>query len=234
MKTALLIVLLGGSLAFAEDERTGASFKEGVGIQLGETTRVSIGLELATVEERVLAADVRVTAQVYREAHEASQNQGEAAGYAYASAWVDPALAERLPPHTGLQVEGHPSVTGRVLRVDRTASANGGRAELLLQLPDGEHPWKIGTFVHLSPLDAAGPPVTVIPDSAVLETVYGPFVYVVNGRSLLRTAVRLGARSGHAVEVIDGLYGGDQVAVRPVETLYLIELRATKGGGHSH
>jgi hypothetical protein len=52
MKTALLIVLLGGSLAFAEDERTGASFKEGVGIQLGETTRASIGLELATVEER--------------------------------------------------------------------------------------------------------------------------------------------------------------------------------------
>ena len=236
MKTALLIVMLGGSLAFAEDERKGASFKEGVGIQLGETTRASIGLELATVEERALAADVRVTAQVYREAREASQNQGEAAGYAYASAWVDPAVAERLPPDTSLLVAGHPSITGRVLRVDRTASANGGREELLLQLPDpdGEHAWKIGTFVHLSPLDAAGPPVTVVPDSAVLETVYGPFVYVANGRALLRTAVRLGARRGGDVEITDGLYSGDQVAVRPVETLYLIELRATKGGGHSH
>jgi multidrug efflux pump subunit AcrA (membrane-fusion protein) len=74
----------------------------------------------------------------------------------------------------------------------------------------------------------------VVPGSAVLETVYGPFVYVANGRALLRTAVRLGARRGGDVEITDGLYGGDQVAVRPVETLYLIELRATKGGGHSH
>jgi hypothetical protein len=36
------------------------------------------------------------------------------------------------------------------------------------------------------------------------------------------------------VEVSGGLYEGDTIAVRPAERLYLIELRATKGGGHSH
>jgi hypothetical protein len=30
------------------------------------------------------------------------------------------------------------------------------------------------------------------------------------------------------------LLEGDTVVTRPVQTLYLIELRATKGGGHSH
>ena len=36
------------------------------------------------------------------------------------------------------------------------------------------------------------------------------------------------------VEITDGLLAGDQVVTKPVETLWLIELRATKGGGHSH
>ena len=30
------------------------------------------------------------------------------------------------------------------------------------------------------------------------------------------------------------LLAGDQIVVKPVQTLWLIELRATKGGGHSH
>jgi multidrug efflux pump subunit AcrA (membrane-fusion protein) len=60
------------------------------------------------------------------------------------------------------------------------------------------------------------------------------FVYVLNGEAFLRTAVTTGARRGEFTEITDGLYSGDQIVVRPVETLYLIELRATKGGGHSH
>jgi len=39
---------------------------------------------------------------------------------------------------------------------------------------------------------------------------------------------------GSWVEIVDGLLAGDAVVTKPVQTLWLIELRATKGGGHSH
>ena len=57
---------------------------------------------------------------------------------------------------------------------------------------------------------------------------------VQNGDHLLRTPVTTGVENAEHVEITDGIYVGDVVATHPVETLYLIELRATKGGGHSH
>ncbi|MBL8992520.1 MAG: hypothetical protein JNM63_04215, partial [Spirochaetia bacterium] len=60
------------------------------------------------------------------------------------------------------------------------------------------------------------------------------FVYVENGKRLLRQEVKSGRQSAGQIEILEGLYSGDRVAVKPVEWLYLIELRAVKGGGHSH
>lgn len=234
MKRILLMLGIAAFCPLASGEPAGATFKEGVGVQLGEPTRAAIGLDTAVVEERRIGADIRLTAQVYREAGEASQNQGEPRGFAYASAWIEASMADLLPPGTEVSVEGHPDASASVLRVDRTAAAHGGRAELLLRIQDPAHSWRIGDFVLASPTGINAGVVTVIPTSAVLDTAYGPFAYVVNGHAYLRTAVRLGAREGGLVEVLDGLYSGDEVVTRPVETLYLIELRATKGGGHSH
>ena len=76
--------------------------------------------------------------------------------------------------------------------------------------------------------------VAAIPQSALLRTTEGSFVYAVNGDAYFRTAVKTGAEVDGWIEITDGLLAGDQVVTRPVETLWLIELRATKGGGHSH
>jgi len=230
----IIFLLLPVAFAFGEETREGVSFKEGTGISMGEETKQHIGLEIADVEERSVPADARVTAQIYREAREVSQNQGEPSGFAYASAWVDASMESLLSSNTVLLVNGHPEASGVVLRVDRTAAISGGRVELLLQLRDDIHPWKIGEFVHVTPTHGSNDVVTIAPRSAILDTAYGPFAYVVNGTSFIRTPVEVGARHEDTVEIRDGLYGGDQVVVRPVETLYLIELRATKGGGHSH
>jgi multidrug efflux pump subunit AcrA (membrane-fusion protein) len=46
--------------------------------------------------------------------------------------------------------------------------------------------------------------------------------------------VKTGSEADGKIEITDGLFQGDQVVAKPVETLWLIELRATKGGGHSH
>jgi len=229
-----IFLLLSVGLAFGEGTREGVSFNEGTGISMGEETKQHIGLEIADVEERAVTADIRVTAQIYREARETSQNQGEPSGFAYASAWVESSIESLLPSNTVLKIDGHPEATGVVLRVDRTAAHSGGRAELLIQLRDDIHPWKIGEFVHVTPVNGSDEMVTIAPRSAILNTAYGPFAYVVNGKSFMRTPVEVGARHENSVEIKDGLYSGDQVVVRPVETLYLIELRATKGGGHSH
>jgi multidrug efflux pump subunit AcrA (membrane-fusion protein) len=76
--------------------------------------------------------------------------------------------------------------------------------------------------------------VTVIPRSALLRTSEGTFAYVVNGDAFYRTPIKLGAEAGGLLEITDGLLAGDAVVTKPVETFYLIELRATKGGGHCH
>lgn len=60
-----------------------------------------------------------------------------------------------------------------------------------------------------------------LPPSAVLRTVRGDFVFVENDGWFLRTPA-------------DHLYEGDRIVVSGVRTLWLAELQAINGGGHSH
>lgn len=69
-----------------------------------------------------------------------------------------------------------------------------------------------------------------IPLSAVVDTAEGKHVFVRNGERWLRTAVKLGAVSGDAVEVADGLLEGDVIAIAGGWYLWLAELQAIKGG----
>jgi len=69
-----------------------------------------------------------------------------------------------------------------------------------------------------------------IPISAVVDTAEGQQVFVRNGQRWLRTAVRLGAASGELVEVADGLFEGDVIAVAGGWYLWMAELQAIKGG----
>jgi len=57
---------------------------------------------------------------------------------------------------------------------------------------------------------------------------------LIHGDAYLRTAVKTGAEADDQVEITDGPSAGDRVVSTPVQALWLIELRATKGGGHSH
>jgi multidrug efflux pump subunit AcrA (membrane-fusion protein) len=64
----------------------------------------------------------------------------------------------------------------------------------------------------------------------VIHGATGDLVYVVNGDAYLLTWVELGSESGGWVEVIDGLLAGDRVVTRGAMDLWLVELRAQKGG----
>ncbi len=69
-----------------------------------------------------------------------------------------------------------------------------------------------------------------IPAEALLRTVKGDFVFVINGEWFLRTAVTLGANDGGWIEVKEGLYEGDKIVTHGARALWLAELQAVNGG----
>ncbi len=109
-----------------------------------------------------------------------------------------------------------------------------GESEIIVGVTNATEKLKPGEFLPAVITLPRENVVAVIPRSALLGTSEGTFVYAVNGDAFFRTAVKVGAEADGLVEITDGLFAGDAVVTRPVETFYLIELRATKGGGHSH
>lgn len=219
---------------------TGATFQAGKGIALLDETRKSIGLQLSEVAERTLEASITLTAQVYRSASETSgKHIEERSGFAYAAALMPPEIATQLKSeqpftyHPKQNVEARQ--TGVVWKVDKALLPTLGKVEALLELQDSQKNLPIGAFIEaLVPLGTGPMKVLCIPHSAVLQTSTGTFAFVQNGEFLLRTEIKTGSGNQEYVEITEGLYEGDIIVTEPVETLYLIELHATKGGGHSH
>jgi hypothetical protein len=218
------------------EEAAGARYAEGKGITLLDETKEAIGLEVAEAEEQKLAPVVLLEAQVYRAAEEPSRPGGEQTGSAYATAFVNPRLAEKLKGGESATLETHDaSYQARVWRIDPVSKQAVNSVEAILQIPDPRNTLNVGEFVSGSVVESgAEETVLTIPRSAVLETATGKFAFVQNGDYWLRTAITTGAENTDYAEITDGIYAGDVVVTKPVETLYLIELRATKGGGHSH
>lgn len=219
-----------------ESASEGARYSEGKGIQLMEETSRAIGLVTAEAGERELTPMVSVEAQVYRSAAEPSRPGREETGSAYATAFVPPRVAGSLKAGDPAELHtGNERYSAQVWKIEPVSREAVNNEEVILKIADPEAVLRVGEFVSGAVTRSGGAAAVVaIPRSAVLETATGKFVFVENGRFLLRTPVTTGAESADYIEISDGLYPGDVVATQPVETLYLIELRSTKGGGHSH
>jgi hypothetical protein len=205
----------------------GARFKEGSGLHFPPDTEESIGLTLAEVEEREIYPEWPVVLQVFH-----TDERG-----ARASGFLDLAAMRRLQPGQAIHARHTRDgdlLAGRITGLDEQAGAATGRGEVIALFDEGIGDLTTGSFLDAVAADPAPRTATVIPASALLRTASGDFVYVVNGAYYLRTPVVAGAVSGDRVEIADGLYPGDQVVAAPAETLWLTELRAVKGGGHSH
>jgi hypothetical protein len=218
-----------------EEAPSGASFKPGKGVILTDETRQSIGVETAEVTERKLPLEIRFNAQVFGENHKPTADETE---HAECTAKASGLLAQtqavslrtgqpaRLTPKSG------EALGGIVLRVNKSLAI--GDAEVVVGVTNAGAKLRPGEFLFTSIAIPRGESVTVVPKSAVLRAADGTFVYTVNGDAYFRTAVKTGAEAEGFVEITDGLLSGDVVVTKPVEKLWLIELRATKGGGHSH
>lgn len=217
-----------------EESPSGASFKAGKGVSVTDETRKILGLEVADVTEANLARSIRFTAQVYA----ASRNQHASvanppAQTLLASGLVAPAQAALVPAGMAVSFSAPSGANAEGVVKEVHSSLALGDAEIDIILSE-TGALKSGDFVQGTITLPRAEAVTVIPKSALLRTTEGTFVYAVNGTAYFRTAVKVGAENSDRVEITDGLLAGDQVVTTPVQTLWLIELRAVKGGGHSH
>ena len=218
-----------------EESPSGAAFKAGKGVTLTDETRKILGVEVVDVTERKLPRQLRFSVQVFGEKHHHTFNQQDHTGCDVHGAGLVPSdAAAAVKPEQPVQLlKGTNTVLAGVVVAVQKALAL-GESEIVVGVSNASATLKSGEFVSATislPRDQA---VTVVPRSAVLRTSEGTFVYAVNGNAYLRTPVKTGADAEGWIEITDGLLAGDQVVTKPVETLWLIELRATKGGGHSH
>jgi hypothetical protein len=218
-----------------EESPSGASFKAGKGVMLTDETRKILGVEVADVTEQKLPAEIRFNVQVFGEKHHHTIHESDHAGCdVHGSGFVPLDKAAVLRAGQPVQVLSHTneSLTGVVLAVEKALSL--GESEVIVGLTNATDQLKPGDFLAAVITLPREEVVAVIPRSALLRTAEGTFVYAVNGEAFFRTAVKVGSEAGDLLEITDGLLSGDAVVTKPVETFYLIELRATKGGGHCH
>lgn len=195
------------------DEESGgtAKYDSNLGLLITPETYAALGVETTAAAMRAVSHHYEVTASVF-----------EGGPPARASAFVPSSVADDL--------ERHPPGEATLLAVHRDVSPALTQAEIVLALPGNP---TVGSIINLT-LSSPPRPVLAVPDSAILRSATGIFVYVVHGPHLRRTGVQTGASDGTYVEVLRGLAPGEVVATNAVKQLWLTELRLTKGGGHSH
>ncbi len=204
---------------------SGASFKEGHGVQIPPEMQKSLGLEVFDVAERKIFPQLEIPLHVVRgaDAGDAEVEWIEAGG------WVSGAQAAAINPGQQGRIttpNGSPA-SCRVLRVDKAADAALGDFEVVAQiaasLPTGT------TVTATFEIPETGE-VVAVPPSAVMKTAEGEFVYAVNEAHFKRVPVQTGVRSADAVEITDGLYAGDQIVSARVIPLWMTELQTLRAG----
>jgi hypothetical protein len=218
-----------------EESPSGASFKAGKGVMVTDETKKILGVEVAEVTEQKLPSQIRFNVQVFGEKHHHAIREDDHTGCdVHGSGFLPSDKAKAVQPGQKVEVQSHPneSLAGVVLAVEKALSL--GEAEVIVGLTNATDKVKPGEFLSAIITLPRENVVTVIPRSALLRTSEGTFVYALNGEAYLRTPVKVGSEANGLLEITDGLLAGDSVVTKPAETFYLIELRATKGGGHSH
>ena len=214
---------------------SGASFKAGQGVTVTDETRQLIGLEIADVTDRALPNEIRLTVQVFGQEHHHRLDADDHAGCdVHGSGFLATNTAGAVRPGHPVQLlkDTNRPLGAVVLSVQKALAL--GESEVVVGVSNAAAALQPGEFVPARIRLPRARAVPTIPSSALLRTSEGTFAYVVNGSAYLRTPVQAGAEADGWVEIGDGLLPGDQVVTQPVTTLWLIELRATKGGGHSH
>lgn len=243
----VLLLLPCGCSHQASEEKAGASgepeatvetvvsFNAKKGLLVPPATAKFIGLQVADVEERKIAAAFQFGAHVYRAANEAqfASLQPNGPPDALASGNVSPVDAAKLREGQTVSVqsgEGEVSLPGRIVTLKRDMEKASAQVEVLLAVYDARQPLASGAFLSVTVPLGGEKSVVSVPRSALFRTTEGDFVYTVSGDHFMRAPVKLGVVNHEFAEVTDGLYAGDQIVVQPVMTLWMAELQSLRGG----
>lgn len=238
--TALIIAGCGhqegdGHAHESGEAQAGVTFNAKKGLLVPPTTAKFIGLQVADVEEREIAAALQFSAQVYRAASAArfASLQPDAAPTALASGNVSQAEAAKLSEGQPASVQtgnDDSAISGRIVTLKRDLVKASGQVEVLLAIVDAQQTLAAGAFISVSASRGGEKSVVSVPRAALLRTTEGDFVYTVSGDHFMRAQVKLGVANHEFAEITDGLYAGDQVVVKPVMTLWMAELQSIRGG----
>ena len=216
-----------GSHADSAQSFSGATHKEGTGITLLEETRTLLGVQTAEVQEQVLPRTIRFTARVF-EIGRLAGDKSPANSLALGTVSTNDAA----PLHPGLPVQfevvSGSTVTGVVQQVSPSPAA--GEAEVITAFSATTTTLKQGSFGQMTVSVPNAKATLVVPREAVIRGTSGNLVYAVNGHAYTLTWVEIGAEANGMVEITDGLFAGDSVVTRGAMDLWLVELRAVKGG----
>lgn len=218
-----------------EEAPSGASFKPGTGVILTDETHKLLGIEVADVTERKLPIQIRFNVQIFGEKHHHPVVEQDHSGCdVYGSGLVSSNAVRAAKSGQPVQLFKGTNVfaAGTIIGVQKALAL--GETEIVVGVSNATALFKEGEFVNAVITVPRDESVSVVPRSALLRTADGTFVYVVNGRAFLRRPIKVNSEADGWAEVTDGFLSGDQVVTKRVESLWLIELRATKGGGHAH
>jgi multidrug efflux pump subunit AcrA (membrane-fusion protein) len=204
---------------------SGATHKEGEGITLLAETRQRLGIQTVEVGERRLPREVRFTGRVV----DAAVGGVAPAGLlAVGAVSTNDAVMLRAGRPARFVTRSGAALGGEVHRLTRPLANDD--AEVIVALGGDTSALRPGEFGEVVVTVPGGKEVLTVPQEAVIRGAMGDLVYVVNGDAYLLTWVELGAASDGFVEIADGLLAGDRVVTRGAMDLWLIELRAQKGG----
>ena len=209
---------------------SGATLKEGTGIILLPQTHRALGIQTGDVEQRKLARRVHWLARVYNQRSQAvTPVANPLLGGALAAGFMSAREADGLK--VGMEVElsgATQKLNGQIVDIHKGLSAS--EVEVVTQLTGVGQDSPVGTFLRAEAAIATEQPVTAVAKQAVIRGAETNHVYVVNGEAYLRTLVETGIESDGFVEIREGLLSGDSVVTQGALDLWLIELRAVKGG----
>lgn len=218
--------------AQAVTKKEEASFDPDKGLYLPEATKQGMGVTTAPVQKKTFQAERTMKFQVFREANEQPlPGMAYRSGYAYASTILAGSKSGLELGQAGEVLEKHDSQTAPTARFFQfNVLPNSNQTELLVEITDPRHQFALAEYCtvrwRISAVDAPA----AAPDSALLKTTEGNFVYLQKEDRLVRTEVKLGAMGEGFTEITEGIAAGDSVVTNPVQTLWLTELKLKSGG----
>lgn len=205
----------------------GITYREGKGLDVSEATKNAIQIKTAEVEEGVFTPQLQKSGTIIESGNIVSKEHHDKSTLRI-SVMLTSEEAQNIERTQKISLQGF-SGKGAIISLSDPDYFSGGGREVIVEfkylnpITNGELPF---VLFELSGYEASA----MIPKSALLKTSSGTFVYVPNGRYFFRTAIKIGKENRDAIEVLEGLYPGDEVVSSPVMTLWLAELQAIKGG----